>query len=308
MRAAAVVLLLVAVVARPALAFEEFDGTRAEGMGGATRAWALADSAPLLNPSGMSLVKAYNVEASYAYGSRLSNQFFHASGVDSTSATGLAGAIYYTYHLDDHVGEEHGHDHEAGVALSLPIGNYLALGATGKWFRLQGADAGPTGTPSGGITFDLGATIRPMPILSLAIVGANMRDLGNGQAPQMLTYGAAYIPLPSLVLALDGVTSFTRDAVSGRRGTGVKAGAEWSMPQRAAFRLGGGTDSMLGVGYLSAGASLISEVAAVDVGVRGDLFPMATGSERNLSVGISLRVFVGQGEPGSAPDPEPSSP
>jgi hypothetical protein len=308
MRAAAVVLLLVAVIARPALAFEEFEGTRAEGMGGATRAWALADSAPLLNPSGMSLVKAYNVEASYTYGTRLSNQFFHASVVDSTSALGLAGAIYYTYHLDDHVGLEHGHDHEAGVALSLPIGNYLALGATGKWFRLQGADAGPMGASSGGITYDVGVTIRPMPILSLAIVGANLRDLGNGQAPQMLTYGVAFIPLPSLVLAVDGVSSFTRDAVSGRRGTGVKAGGEWALAQRAAFRLGGGTDPMLGVGYLSAGASLLSELAAVDVGVRGDLFPMATGSERNLVVGLSLRVFVGSGQQGAPPDPEPPSP
>ncbi|HTA19240.1 MAG TPA: hypothetical protein VK989_08105 [Polyangia bacterium] len=307
MRAAALVLLLVAI-ARPALAFEEFEGTRAEGMGGATRAWALADSAPLLNPSGMSLVKAYNVEASYAYGSRLSNQFFHASVVDSTSALGLAGGLYYTYHLDDHVGEVHGHDHEAGVALSLPIGNYLALGATGKWFRLQGADAAPAGAGSGGITFDAGATLRPMPILSFAIVGVNMRDLGNGQAPQMLTYGAAYIPLPSLVLAVDGVTSYTRDAVSGRRGTGVKLGGEWAMAQRAAFRLGGGTDPMLGVGYLSAGASLLTESAAIDFGLRGDLFPMATGSERNVVVGVSLRLFVGAGQPGSAPDPESPSP
>jgi hypothetical protein len=307
MRAAAVVLLLVAVVARPALAFEEFEGTRAEGMGGATRAWALADSAPLLNPSGMSLVKAYNVEASYAYGSRLSNQFIHASIVDSTSALGLAGGLYYTYHLDDHGGDEHGHDHEAGVALSLPIGSYLALGATGKWFRLQGADTGP-GQSSGGLTFDVGATIRPLPILSLAIVGVNLSDLNNGQAPQMLTYGAAFIPLPSLVLALEGVTSYTRDAVSGRRGTGVRLGGESAMAQRAAFRLGGGTDPVLGVGYLSAGASLISEVAAVDVGLRGDLFPIDTGSARNVVLGVSLRLFVGAGQQGSAPDPESPSP
>src|SRR5450755_2458717 len=71
-----------------ARAFEDFEGTRSVGMGGATRAWALADSAVLLNPSGMSLAKAYNVEASYAYGSRLREQYLHASVVDSTSATG----------------------------------------------------------------------------------------------------------------------------------------------------------------------------------------------------------------------------
>ena len=41
MRAAVVVLLLAAALARPAQAFEDFEGTRALAMGGATRAWAL---------------------------------------------------------------------------------------------------------------------------------------------------------------------------------------------------------------------------------------------------------------------------
>jgi hypothetical protein len=312
MRAAAIVLfLVVAAVARPALAFEDFVGTRALSMGGATRAWALADSAPLLNPSGMSLVKAYNVEAAYAYGTHLSEQFFHASIVDSTSASNLAGAIYYTYHLEQPASFEKGHGHEAGAALSLPLGNYLALGATGKWFRLEGTDEGTVAPSTGGITFDVGATVRPLPVLSLAVVGANLVDLHSGQAPLTLSYGAAYIPLSSLVVAVDGVTSFTRDDVSNRRGTGVKAGAEWTMAQRVAFRLGGGTDAMLGVGYLAAGVSLISQVAAVDFGARADLFPIATGSERNLVLGVSLRVFVGQGQgsgPAAGDGDEPSSP
>jgi hypothetical protein len=301
---AAVVVLLLAAVARPALALEGFEGTRAESMGGATRAWALSDSAPLLNPSGMSLVKAYNVEAAYAYGTRLDDQFLHASIVDSTSASNIAGALYYTYHLDKPTSLVSGHDHEAGAALSAPIGSYLSLGATGKWFKLEGADAGPTGANTGGLTFDVGATMRPTPIFSLAIVGANLIDLHSGQAPQELTYGAAFIPTAELVLALDGVTSFTRDDVTGQRGTGVKIGGELSLAQRVALRVGGGTDPMRGVGYLAAGASILSEVAAVDFGARGDLFPYGTGSARNVFLGVSLRLFVGQG---SGPPPEPSS-
>lgn len=308
MRAAAVVLLLVAVVARPALAFEEFEGTRAEAMGGATRAWALADSAPLLNPSGMSLSKAYNVEASYAYGTRLSDQFLHASVVDSTSASSLAGGLYYTYHLQKPTSLDSGHAHELGAALSLPVGKYLALGATGKWFRLEGTDEG-TEAATGGVTFDVGATVRPSPLFSLALVGANLRDLRAGQVPRSVSYGAAFIPIATLVLALDGVTAFTRDDVTGLRGTGIMAGGELSVAQRVAIRVGGGTDPMLGVGYLAAGASLISEVAAVDVGLRADLFPISSLGERNLFLGVSLRLFVGQNlhqEPDS--EPEPMSP
>ena len=67
-------------------------------MGGASRAWAIGDAGPLLNPSGMSLAKAFTLEGAYGYGRQLTEQFLHASAVDNTSAYGLAGGLYYTYH------------------------------------------------------------------------------------------------------------------------------------------------------------------------------------------------------------------
>ena len=300
MRAAAFVLLVVSLAtvgARPARAFEGFEGTRALGMGGATRAWALGDSALLLNPSGMSLAKIYNLEASYGYGSRLSENLFHASIVDSTSASTLAGGVYYTYRLDQPQGVS-GTAHEAGAALSLPFSQFVAFGGTLKWFRFEGADDAPhapAGTPSttsSGLTFDLGTTIRPTENLSFAFVGANLVDRHHGQAPRALTYGAALVPFHDVVIALDGVTNLTRDDYTNARGTGVRAGAEVALAQRVALRLGGGTDPAVGVGYLSAGGSILSEIGAIDVGARGDLFPYRTGSARNVFVGVSLRLFV----------------
>src|SRR5881394_2680285 len=120
MRAAAVVLVLAVGLASTARAFEEFQGTRALGMGGATRAWALGDSGPLLNPSGMPLVKSFAVEAAYEYATRYSGQFFHASIVDSTSDANIGGALYYTYRMDRPAGIA-GHGHEAGLALAMPL-------------------------------------------------------------------------------------------------------------------------------------------------------------------------------------------
>jgi hypothetical protein len=298
MRAAAVVLVLAIGLAGPAQAFEEFQGTRAQGMGGATRAWAVGDSAPLLNPSGMPLLKSYTAEASYAYASRHTGQFIHASIVDSTSDAGIAGALYYTFRMDSPPGLPSGRGHEAGASLAMPIGGRFSLGATVKYFYLSGADQGPA-LSKGGFTVDAGLTVRPAPSLSLAVVGSNLRDLDAGQAPQTVSYGLAFLPTPELVLALDGLTSFTRDDYLATRGTGVQGGAEWSLAQRVALRAGGGTDPMLGVGYLSAGFSALSEVGAVDVGVRGDLFPIKTGSARNVFLGVSLRLFV-QGAAASA--------
>jgi hypothetical protein len=297
MRVAAISFLLAVAVARSAWAFEDFEGTRAQGMGGATRAWALGDSAPLLNPSGMSLAKVYNAEASYGYTSRLSGQFLHASVVDSTSASTLAGGLYYTYRTDRSVTGVLGHGHEAGAAISLPIGPHLIAGATLKWFHLAGPDQGPEAV-SGGVTFDGGITVRALPQLSFAVVGVNINDLHTGQAPRMLTYGAAFLPFPNLVLAADGVTAFSRDDVTGARGTGFRGGGELTLFQRVTVRAGGGLDPLLGVGYLAAGLGALSDVGAIDVGVRGDLWSVdKTYGALNLFLGLSLRLFVGSAIP-----------
>jgi hypothetical protein len=308
MRAAAVVLLLavVALAAPPAAAVEGYDGTRALGMGDATRAWALGDSALLLNPSGMSLAKIYNIEAGYGYGSRLSENAFHISIVDSTSATSLAGGVYYTYHWADPQ-SRNGHTHEVGAALSLPAGDRFALGATLKWFHFVGVDADPAAPAipaptSGGFTFDVGLTIRPIPVLSFAAVGANLVDRHDGEAPRQIGYGAAFVPIADVVIAVDGLTTLDRDPYTGREGTGVRAGGEAVLAQRVAIRAGGGTDPAAGVGYLAAGASIISEAGALDASIRGDLFPYETGASRAVVFGVSLRLFV-PGAVASASEP-----
>ena len=92
---------LTAAVAPGARAFEEIHADPAAGDGGRSRAWAIGDAGPLLNPSGMTLVKAYTLEGTYGYGTRQDDQFLHASVVDNTSSYNLAGGIYYTYHSMD---------------------------------------------------------------------------------------------------------------------------------------------------------------------------------------------------------------
>jgi hypothetical protein len=143
-----------------------------------------------------------------------------------------------------------------------------------------------------GLTMDVGANFRPVPSLSFAVVGVNLIDRHQAQAPQMLTYGAAYVPMTELVLTLDGVTTFTRDAYTGLRGTGVRGGLEGTLAQRVTLRAGGGTDAALGTGYLAAGVSVLSDVGAIDVAARGDLFPYATGADHSFFLGVSLRLFV----------------
>jgi hypothetical protein len=262
-------------------------------MGGASRAWAVADEGPLLNPSGMSLTKAYTIDGTFGYASRSSDQFLHASIVDSTSPFNLAGGLYYTYHSTNPSGGVAGHGHEGGLALSFPFGPYVSLGATLKYFKLLDADV--INGQDGGLTFDVGATIRPSEVVSLGIVGTNLRNLATSQATQAIGYGVALIPLTNLLVVADGLTRFTADNQTGRKGTSLMGGAGYTFWGKLAVRGGGGYDAATGNGYLTFGLSGISEIGAFDGGVRQDLTRsmLASGAEvHETVVQVSLRLFI----------------
>ena len=286
--------------ASTARAFEEFTPPEALGMGGAARAWATGDEGPLLNPSGMSLTKSYTLTGAYEYASRLSDQFIHASVVDSTAPINLAGGLYYTYHAQNPssgpglVQAESGSGHEGGLALSYPFGPYVSVGATVKYFKLLGGEA--SAGHGGGVTFDVGATIRPTQIISIGVVGTNLRDLGTSEATQAIGYGVALLPIPALLVAADGLTRFTADGQTGRKGTSLMGGAAYTIAGKLAVRVGGGYDAATGNGYLTAGASIVSEIGAIDAGLRQDVTQAVIvaggGPERETVVGVSLRLFI----------------
>jgi len=275
------------LVATPAAqAFDVLTPTEALGMGGASRAWAVGDAGPLLNPSGMTLVKAYTIEGLYSYASRASDQFLHASIVDDTSAYNIAGGLYYTYHS-----APGSHAHEAGLSLAFPFGNYVAFGGTVKYYNLSGFDTAAANAGDGGVTFDLGLTVRPTGMLSIGVVGANLRPLHTDEAPQSIGYGVALLPTPALILTADGLTYLAHANETGRRGTSAMLGATYTLFGKVAFRAGGGYDARIDNGYGTLGFSAISEIGALDVGVRQDLF-QTEGPARETVVNVSLRLFI----------------
>src|SRR4051812_35346493 len=172
---AAGIVLAVGAWARAASALsalEGYDGTRPLGMAGAGRAWAVGDTGPMLNPSGMSLIKAYTLEAAYAHGSAAGGiNIFHGSVVDSTSEVNLAGGLSYTY-LANSPGGVGGAAHEVVAALAFPFTESVALGGGLRYVYATGGERRPD--RSGGFTFDLGTTVRPSPEVALALVGANL--------------------------------------------------------------------------------------------------------------------------------------
>ncbi len=272
---------------RARAAFPDQTGTRALGMGGALRGAATGDAGPALNPSGMSLVHSYVIEGAYQYGNEPASNTAHVSIVDSTSASNIAGGVYYTYLSRKGPASMTTAGHEAGLSLGLPLGERLSLGATVKYARLT-TDAG-SGTPSDGlkgVTYDLGATLKPASMVSLGAVGYNLRDLHNPLFPVALGGGIAITVVTNLLLGLDAVKQ-----VSARTGTksalGWMGGAEWVISAYA-LRAGGGHDGFRDNGFVTGGLTLLSEVGALDLGLRQDV----SGTTRETFFGISGRLFV----------------
>jgi hypothetical protein len=276
--------------ARPArAAADQLYNTRALGMGGALRGAAAGGAGPLMNPSGMSLVQSYTVEAAYMLATARTDHFFHGAIVDSTSGFRLGGGLYYTYHSDNPEGQNAGHGHEAGLALSFPFGEHVALGGTLKYFNLSGDQRPVEGDRQ--ITFDAGATIRATSIVSLGVVGYNLRNLHAAVAPVGLGYGVAVVPDPDITLVVDGVTTLTADAPATRTGTRVMGGGEVLLAKKIAVRLGGGYDGVTQNGFFTAGFSAVSDVGAIDLGIRQDAFQNGPYPRETIA-GVSVRLFV----------------
>jgi hypothetical protein len=246
------------------------------------RAAATGDAGPMLNPSGISLIRAYTAEGGYQYGSRDSTHDGRVSVVDSTSGLNLGGALFYTFHAASPGGVSQT-GQMGGASLSFPLGDVLFIGVTGKYLRYS---------TTKGFTLDAGLTVRPVQFLSLAAVGYNLTNPGNSVAPQGVGGGACLSLLPGLLLLVDSVLErVSRDATNPQETRSsvyyVMGGGEYQVGTLA-VRLGGGSDGLHRNGYVSGGFSFVSGIGALDMSLRQDV----SGDRKGTFLGISVRLFV----------------
>jgi hypothetical protein len=262
--------------------------TRAVGMADSLRGNAGGDTALSVNPSGMSLARTYVLEASYLH-DRIGDgtaHNAHLSIVDSTSPFGVAGGVYYTYLNASPETPPGRSGHEGGVALSFPIGERFFLGGTVKYLRLHTDDPLPAGTArvTSGFAFDVGATVRPVPTIGIGLAATNIADASFGdRTPRTIGGGVAVGATDDLLLAFDAVRDL--GALEFWRFGG---GAEYLFAKRVGVRAGGGYRGDTRSGLLSVGVSLVSDVAALDLGAHQDL----SGPRKELVIAVSGRIFV----------------
>ena len=279
-------LIGVTVVSTPAWAEGMlFPGARPLGTGGAMRAVATGDAGPMLNPSGISLMRSYALEGGYQYGKTPGSHDLRLSAVDSTSAFNLGGALYYSYHRDSPTDAVTQSGHLVGGSLSFPFLDKLFAGANIKYVHFADAAA----VTHKGFTFDAGVTVRPIPQISVGGVAYNLRDLDTEWAPLGFGGGVAALPMPALLLVFDTVWTKVKGDLARDHVWSYMGGGEFSFATIAAFRAGGGHDGLTRNSYASAGiTALASEVGALDLGVRQDV----SGTSKSTIVGVSARLFV----------------
>jgi hypothetical protein len=194
-------------------------------------------------------------------------------------------------------------------ALALPVGDHLALGATGRWLRVeQAVGAGPFGpslasggTPSGPLvnafTFDVGATAAIGQALRIGVVGHNLTNPGTALAP---TTGAAGIGYGTHDFAIeaDGLLDFTTyGSVRGR----VMVGGELFVADRYAIRAGWRYDSGTGLNAPTLGFGYIDPRWSIEIAARRDL----VSDHASTFAALALRYFydaTGSTTPADAPD------
>jgi hypothetical protein len=287
----------------------EIPSARAVGMGGSLNALGVSTTALYLNPANMPLARVYHLEALGAYSPQAQRQTYGLAIVDSVMNTAkLAGGVAGTFNELDPSGL-HRVWTDVRVGLALPLGEHLAVGATGRWLHVdQAVGVGPfgpslasDGTSGGplfnGLTFDLGATAA-LGDFRFGVAGHNLTNPGTSLAPTTAASGVGY-GSQAFAVEVDGLLDFT--TFGGTRGR-VMAGAELFVADRYAIRAGWRYDAGTVIHTPSLGLGYIDPRWSIEAAVRHDLI----GSHAATLGVLSLRYFydaTGATTPADEPDP-----
>lgn len=301
-RAGLVLVLL--VVGLPAAAAQDLLGTRSVGMGGTLRAAPTGETAVLLNPAGMSLTRAYIINALYQYRASDAGSLVNVSIVDSATKK-IAAGLYYSYvHASpsrtfyDPTGlrfsgvfdlEETIQAHEVGLSLSYPLANLIHLGVTNKYINVKVEQ--PEDTPEvvqddgdAGYTMDIGLIVTPLPGLNLGVVYSNAIPVEHPYYTRQLGMGLAYSMGTSFLAEFDAVLDFDRseDVKASYHG-----GAELFLGSSFALRGGVMHDTYRKATFATGGLGLVTRKLALDFGLR----QMVDGGAETL-LAFSVRLFL----------------
>ena len=298
------VIIMVALAAwSPSAAADEIVGVRALGMGGALRAAPTGSAAVLLNPAGMSLTRTYVVEGDYEYRVRRDGHAAHVGVVDSITSKVVAAGLYYNFFYSRPEVFEPTmqkkiklakQGHQAGLAISVPLGSHLILGANGRYqyFKTVSQRRDPDTGERQDYTvetintagIDVGAIARITDYLNLAVVGTNLIPTDSMEAPLQLATGVAFRYGKYLLADVDVVLDF--EVPERKKMVNVHGGVEGFFADHFAVRAGTLYRSYWDAVYVSGGFGYLNPKVAVEAA-----FSQQVQGGIETQFGFSLRVF-----------------
>jgi len=242
---------------------------RIAAMAGAVRAFSNSTDALFLNPANMASTRVYHIGAFAQIWPEAKRQSYGAAIVDSGSASRIAGGAGGTWNRQEPDGVDRtAWDLRFGLAYPFSevffLGGgmrYLALHQEGSptglyQLRPSQASAGLPGEPIvKNITFDLGATVKPVKELAISVVAANITDPGHSFLP-LLFGGGVGVGTRDFTIEVDAIGDATTYASPTVR---VMGGGEYLLAGHVPLRLGYRYDQGManhaltgGIGYLDA--------------------------------------------------------
>jgi hypothetical protein len=247
-----------------------------------------------LNPANMVLIHGYVLEGNYLLLGNEGMQAFNLAVVDSVTSR-LGAGVYFDYiNSEAHnaanvkVGDRSGY--ESGVALALPFGDWVSIGATPKFQSIDQPVA--AGGKADGFTFDVGANVHPFQVVRFGIAATNLIEQNSTRAPRTFMLGGA-VQTQSLILDFDFLYDFDSRRLFGLSDTSAARsyylGGEYLIMERMALRVGYNHDGVLSQNLLAFGLSFVTTQAQLDFGARRGL---DGPGEQSWQLGFGLRLFV----------------
>lgn len=255
--------------------YGEVETPRITAVGGALRATSNSTSALFVNPANMAATPLYHLGAFAQIYPEAGRQSYGAAIVDSIiSSTGISGGLGGVWNQQDPDGMNR-QSTDIRFGLALPLGDILLLGVSGRAFSLSQRGEGPLGPSyaSGGLgnesivntfTFDAGATLRPVPGLSLAVTGHNLTNPGHALLPLMGGVGIGY---SSQIFSVGADVVFESRTYQEMR-LRAMGGLELLLADVLAVRGGYRYDQGLDTHAVSGGLGYVDRLFSIDAAVR----------------------------------------
>jgi hypothetical protein len=255
--------------------YGEIETARHVGTAGAQRATSNSIGALFVNPANVALGEVYHVGVLAQIWPQANRQSYGAAAADSlVSSSELAGAAGVTYNTQDKDGVDREWT-DVRFAMAYPFSDSLFVGAGGRvlWLRQDGS--GPLGTSlaSNGLpddkivrdwSFDAGATVKPTPELSLALVGQNLTGPGHSFMPTTVGGGIGY-GVQEVGIEADLVADFSTFDETAIRGM---VALETLFDGKYALRGGYRYDQGLETHAAAVGAGYVAREFLVEMGMR----------------------------------------